>query len=177
MGCFFNSAFNAHVGDHAYGEAGQAHLARGYHFWNGAHANGITTDYTHILVFRRSFQRWAGQTDIGANAHVDVVRFRDALRACDHGMVVRLAHVRETRPEFFNVSTDQWVREKADVVVQDHQVARLEARINTAAGVAHEKAFDTDQFHHPHGQDHLWHGPAFVVVKAALHGHHGLSAK
>ena len=80
-------------------------------------------------------------------------------------------HVRKTGPQLGDVGADERIGHQIDMVGDDHQVARTERRIDAARSVRHEQAADSQLFEHPHGEGHLLHGVALVVVEPALHGH------
>ena len=63
------------------------------------------------------------------------------------------------------------------MVGDDHQVARAEGGVDSAAGIRNEKRLDAQQFHHAYGEGNLLHCVSFVVVEAALHGDDSFAAE
>jgi hypothetical protein len=92
-------------------------------------------------------------------------------------VVVGLVHVREAWPGGEVGAVERMLREEVDVVVDDHQVAYAECRVHATRGVAHKQRLDAQLIHHTLGEGHLLHAVAFVVVKAAIHGHDVLATQ
>ena len=61
------------------------------------------------------------------------------------------------------------------MVGDDHQVAHAERGVDASRSVRDKEVADAQQLHHPHGEGHLLHAVALVVVEAALHGHHAMT--
>jgi len=63
-------------------------------------------------------------------------------------------------------------REDVNVILDHHNITRLEVRVQSPGGVGDNQRIDSQQAHHANGQRHFGHRIAFVEVRAALHRQH-----
>ena len=88
--------------------------------------------------------------------------------------VIHMSHIRETGSQLLDVGADQRVvARKVDVIGDKHQVARVEVRVDAAAGVGHNDFLYAQLFEHVDRKAELTHGQSLIVVKASLHGNDG----
>ena len=86
---------------------------------------------------------------------------------------VSLAHVREARPHLRVVPSPQRVfGEQVDMVADNHQISDFEVGVHPPGGVRNQQIFHAQRLHHPHGESHLLHVVALIVMEPALHGQH-----
>ena len=85
--------------------------------------------------------------------------------------VVRRRHIGKPRAKLVVVHADERVAiEQVDVVVDDHDVAAGEVRIQPAGGVRNDQELDAEGIHHANGKRRPLGRVAFVTMEAALHG-------
>ena len=161
----------AKVGDDAHAEDADAAMVSHDDFGHGAHAYGVAAQCSVHLIL-------CGGLEGGAlHAHVHAILQADAPLACylscqtDEVQVVGLVHVGESRAGGEVLAAQRVLGEEVDVVGDDHQVANLETGVHASCGVGYEECLDAQLVHHAHGEGHLLHRVALVVVEAALHGH------
>ena len=63
------------------------------------------------------------------------------------------------------------------MIRDEHQVARLEFRVNPARSIGHDQALDPEQMQYPDREGHLLGGQALVAMKPALHDQHIIAGK
>ncbi len=63
------------------------------------------------------------------------------------------------------------------MILDEHDVADRKRRVEAARGIGDDQRVDVEALHDSHGQRHLLHGIAFVVVEAALHRAHDCAGK
>ena len=102
---------------------------------------------------------------------------RDVGCHCDQILVIAVVHIGEARTKLSHILTNQRIGHQVDMVGDDHQIARTERGIDTATCIRHEESLDTEQLHHAHGEGHLLHRVALIVVETTLHSHHLLAAQ
>ena len=98
--------------------------------------------------------------------------FGNFLGPPDQSRIIRATHVGKTRPEGFQVGAGQGIgRLQVDVIVNDHQITLLVVEVHASGGIGNVEGLDAQLTQNPDREGDLLHGIAFVIVKAALHGH------
>eukprot|EP00123_Amoebidium_parasiticum_P006028 comp17086_c0_seq1/m.15836 comp17086_c0_seq1/g.15836 ORF comp17086_c0_seq1/g.15836 comp17086_c0_seq1/m.15836 type:complete len:332 (+) comp17086_c0_seq1:207-1202(+) len=146
---------------------------------HSAHAHGITPPRGKHLALRNSLVRGPRQKHV----HTLCNKFaHPELLSQVHGKVdvgVGTAHGQEAGPIALLVGPSQGVEASharhVDVVVNHHDVPRLEPPVKTTGGVCDEQLLDAHHVHDTHRQGDLVQVVALVEVEPALH-HHDLLA-
>ena len=99
----------------------------------GAHAYGISPTGAVHTDFCRSFIRWTGKlkvyTFFQRNAEFLGFFLYDLL----HPFTIGFTHIRKTGSKFFDIGTDQWIRDSThNLVCDEHEIARMKSGIDSA---------------------------------------------
>ena len=139
--------------------------------WDGGHAYSIAAkDPVHLIL---------GRCLEGGSLYADIYTVGDAYLLLpgygggllDEVHVIGLVHVGEARPCGEVLSAQRMLGKEVDVVGDDHQVTYLEGGVHASGSIANEEGLYAQFVHDAHGEGHLLHGVAFVIVEAPLHGH------
>ena len=165
VGCFLNLLVahlnrvveTAQVSDNRNTKGADAAVVSNDNLWYGTHTYGVATKDAIHLIFCRSLK---GGT---LNAHIDAILQANLLFACyltsqlDERLVIGLVHIWEARTRR-EVLTTQWVlREKVDMVCDNHQVANFETRVHAAGGITYKEGFYAKFVHDAYREGYLFH--------------------
>ncbi len=90
----------------------------------------------------------------------------------------RGAHIGEARAELIIVDADERIAiEQVDVVVDHHDIAASEIRIQAASGIRNDEKFDAECFHQANWERCSFGGISLVAMESALHGDDGNAAE
>ena len=125
----------------------------------------------------RSMRISAGVSNAGPSqaAYTPSPRSRPSLLCCclrrrAQLRVVRVGHVGEAGPEALVVRADEGrLRLEVEMVGDEHQLARLEAVVDSADSVREDERADAEQAEHADAEDDLGGRDALVEVGAATH--------
>src|SRR5438105_1569054 len=155
-----------HVGDRADREDAHAHVARDEDFGNGAHPDRVRAEAAQHPQLGGRLEVWTGHRDVDALAEVrvDLVRERAEL------LGVGPDHVGKPRPELLVVRAAQRIgTHEVDVVVHDHEVAGLEARIEAPRRVRDDERLDSPGAQDTDRECDRLRLIAFVVMEPSVH--------
>ena len=144
---------------------------------DGAHPNCIASDVTEVLVLCGSLIGRACAAHVNAFLEFYPEFFGKAFRQPYERRVIRTRHIRETRADFIEIRADKRVWQEVDVVLYDHKVPHVEAKVGAACGIGNEKVLDSHHQHYADGKYNHIHTVALIVVDAALHCNDLLSGK
>ena len=155
-----------HIGDGRDPKDPHAHVPRDQDFRNGAHPDCVSAETAHHAQFRRCLVVRPGHRDVHTFAQIAV----DLVRELAQLLGVRADHVHEARAEPVVVRTAKRVdAHEIDVVVDHHEIAGLERRIQSATGVRDDHRPHAPGAEHPHGEADGRDVVALVVVNPPVH--------
>ena len=141
---------------------------------HSGHTDGVRAEDVIGTNLRRGLVAGAGEEGIDALPQRNGQGRGHPARQVVQSVVVDLRHVRKAGAEALVVGADQRVvARKVDVIGDKHQVARVEVRVDAAAGVGHDDFLHAQLFEHIDREAELPHGQSLIVVKASLHGNDG----
>ena len=140
-------------------------------FRHGRHADGVAAEVAQHADFGPRFVGRAEHGDVHAAVADEIVLPGDGQRAVAQPAVVRGRHIGKPRAEPVVVHADERIAiQQVDVVVDDHDVAGGEVRIQSAGGVGDDQQLDAERLHHADRKRGPLGRVAFVAMEAALHG-------
>ena len=142
------------------------------------HSHGVRAQHAERTDLRRSFVAGAHIAQIYSVAQCNALRGGHLVCQTAQSGRIGVGHIAEARAEARIVGAGERVgAHKIDVVVNDHQVAHLEAGVDAAGGIGHDQRCHAQLLHHPHGENDIGQCVAFVEMEAALHADDGFSAE
>src|SRR5574344_747621 len=173
----YRGIFNAKVGDDAHAEHLDATVVCHDDFWHGAHAHSVSSHAVVHLIFSRRLECRSLHPHVYAMLYLDAFFFCNLGSRGHKGFVVSLMHVWKTRTSMEVLAAQLMLREKVDMVCDNHQVADAEVRIHTARCIADEEGLDAQFVHDAYRECHLFHIVAFIVMESAFHCHDIFASK
>ncbi len=141
---------------------------------NRAHAYCAHAQLMQQLDLRRRLERRPCQLGIDTLKQLDIVFFCRASDDLLQFFVVDVGHIREPRSQLLDIGADQRIRcEDGDMILQQHQTARMESRIDTAGSIGQEQYVRPHHLHQTGRQHHIRDRISLIVVDPPLHQHHG----
>ena len=125
------------------------------------------------LNLRRRFKGRAGQLRVNAFLKPDSLFLRRFPDQFLHAHVIDMGHIREPHAQFIYIGSDQRIRRpKGYMILQHHEVPRMERWIDAAGRIGQKQQLRPHQLHQAGGKHHIGYGIAFIIMYSALHAHH-----
>ena len=138
-----------------------------------AHAHGITAqDPAHLYLLGRLIGR-SCQLYIDSLLKPDIQLPGSCPDYIAQRVIIYLAHIRKSWPQFIQVLPNQRRRHKAGNLVPDqHKIPCRIIMINPARSVGQEQDFRPHQLHKPDRKYHIRHGIPLIIMHTPLHHDH-----
>ena len=160
-----------HVGNDRKPKDGHAGVDRCNHLGYGGEPHRIDAYDFEKLNLSSGFKRGTGESSVNAFSDLNTI-FKGSVFSKPHQMrVVHLRHVWKPRAPLIDVRSDKGiVAGKIDVVRDNHNIADIKPRIDSASSIGQYEGLDSQQLHDSHRESDFLHAVPFIVVKSSLHG-------
>lgn len=167
-----------HVGNERERQHLQSAVGGGDDLRDGGHAHGVGAQGPEGPDFRRRFIAGAGAAQVHTLLQREAQGLGGLLRSLAQSGRIRIGHIAEAGAERRVVGTDEGIgSHEVDMILNEHQVAHLEAGVDAAGGIGHDQRCHAQLLHHPHGENDIGQCVALVEMEAALHADDGFSAE
>jgi len=165
-----------HVADAGNARHFEPRVARRDHFGHRAHADRVRAEGAQHANFGRRFIGRTQKPRIHAADETKALLFRHGARQFAQSGAVRLRHVGKARPDRLVVGADERIlARQVEVILDQHQIARLKRRVDAAGGVRHHQRMHAERLHDAHGKRHRLGGISFIQVESPVHQQDGAS--
>jgi hypothetical protein len=151
-------------------------------FRHSRHTDGIGTQCTIHTNFRRSFIAGASHTQVYSLSNWNPKMPGDIQGNFPHAGIVCIAHIRKTGARFIEIWPTQRIgryqrigSHHINMIVNQHQVARPEFRIQSARRIGHDQTTNSQTAQNPYRKRDFLHRIPFVEMDAALKSNTGYS--
>ena len=142
-----------HVGDARDAEDLESHVTRDNRLGHRRHADRIGADRAKVPDLRRRLITRPQQPDVHAMRKAQPEVRRRLARQLPQASRVQIRQVRKARAEAIVIRSDERiVAHEVDVVVDDHERALHEPRVDAARGVGEDERLHTEQPERAHGK-------------------------